>query len=175
MNKRLRGTFLRIYCVRLSLAISTILACAAIALGIHSHTHTVVLMGAHPPASEFGAWTQTGRLVLFHRTYDDGDRRRFSFPSMYLDYPGGWEPRPPWWTLGIAIGHPPALVPETDVFIPLWLIAVICATMAAYLLFNLIRRRHPFGYCQACGYDLRGGHDKCPECGTPLALNVINN
>ena len=32
------------------------------------------------------------------------------------------------------------------------------------------RRRLRSGLCPACGYDLRGGHTRCPECGVETAL-----
>jgi hypothetical protein len=49
-------------------------------------------------------------------------------------------------------------------------LAVLPAARAAVLVFGPLRRRrrHRKGLCPACGYDLRGGHKRCPECGEPV-------
>ncbi len=36
---------------------------------------------------------------------------------------------------------------------------------------SIARRRIRRGLCGSCGYDLRGGHQRCPECGHDLAAN----
>ena len=56
--------------------------------------------------------------------------------------------------------------------VPYWFITSI---LAAISLWAILRRRSQRerslpGHCRVCGYDLRGSHGKCPECGHDPAL-----
>jgi hypothetical protein len=63
---------------------------------------------------------------------------------------------------------------DFELRLPFWVIAVILSSPAALmlclrLLFYILRIRHVrLGYCEICGYDLRGSIDRCPECGTEM-------
>lgn len=58
--------------------------------------------------------------------------------------------------------------------VPYWFILVVCALLlAARVVGSRVRaRRVNRGHCAACGYDLRGTPDRCPECGTSAARNL---
>jgi hypothetical protein len=55
------------------------------------------------------------------------------------------------------------------IVLPYWLLMLIAS--APWFLFawrhwrNRAARRIAAGLCAVCGYDLRAGHDRCPECG----------
>lgn len=50
-------------------------------------------------------------------------------------------------------------------------VLIWCFGPGVILLFMRERVRHArvFPICENCGYDLRGGHERCPECGVELA------
>ncbi len=59
-----------------------------------------------------------------------------------------------------------------QVWVPHWpLILIGAIAPAAWFLRGAKRRsRIRRGLCGECGYDLRASHDRCPECGTPIAI-----
>ena len=56
--------------------------------------------------------------------------------------------------------------------VPVWMLLLALGVWPAYWIAlplrreRLIRRRRKLGLCESCGYDLRGGGERCPECGT---------
>ena len=55
---------------------------------------------------------------------------------------------------------------------PYWFLVLLCCPAPSLRLTARLRnrRRRGRGLCPACGYDLRGTPDRCPECGRAVAL-----
>jgi hypothetical protein len=58
--------------------------------------------------------------------------------------------------------------------LPYWFIATVAALLPLRQLVARLRRRRALrlGRCTACGYDLRGSPERCPECGAGAAAVV---
>lgn len=63
--------------------------------------------------------------------------------------------------------------PQWSVHAPAWLVTTVAAALPGLWVYRMSRRRHPPGHCSRCGYDLRGGGGRCPECGTPVGETVV--
>lgn len=102
------------------------------------------------------------------------------YPSLLprWDYRPSPPSRPPWWTrLGFHY------VREVDddkywtknnwgVVVPYWSLAALTFVLPASWWMSTRKRRRRAararrGLCPACGYDLRGSPERCPECGAP--------
>ena len=64
-----------------------------------------------------------------------------------------------------------------EVYLPLWAGVVPAGVVFLTMIGVVVRqgrraRRHAFGRCPACGYDLRATPGRCPECGTAAASST---
>lgn|GEM_PF-2309116 len=65
-------------------------------------------------------------------------------------------------------------IDETEIEFRYWLVVVLAAIFPVTQMPRLMharrrRRRQRRGLCAVCGYDLRGGSERCPECGAERA------
>jgi hypothetical protein len=60
------------------------------------------------------------------------------------------------------------------VIVPYWALLVVSSVLPArqYRKWSRRRRRRERGLCVKCGYDLRGGGEKCSECGASVGAGV---
>lgn len=89
------------------------------------------------------------------------------------DYAGGYPMHGPRWLHWTVYPPGDGILNVGGLFVvfPHWL---LCLPTAAVLLRAAVRwgrrrRRRLRGWCIACGYDLRGTPDRCPECGVVSA------
>jgi hypothetical protein len=69
---------------------------------------------------------------------------------------------------------PSQIGPRVGIVIPLWFLTLVLGTWTfiAGRRYARALRREREGLCRVCGYDLRATRDRCPECGTPIAVTT---
>ncbi len=62
------------------------------------------------------------------------------------------------------------------VWFPVWFLAGVLALPGLLAIARIMRarRRRKDDRCIACGYDLRGGHERCPECGADAITRPLS-
>lgn len=79
------------------------------------------------------------------------------------------------WFRSVRTGPEPVIGKAYDTFGTrfLWPVCLVAYIISGWWRSRSERReriaqeRAAAGLCTVCGYDLRGGHDRCPECGHP--------
>jgi len=107
-------------------------------------------------------------------------RENWDHTAGFVNVPGATLPRVATFMswMGLRVAHqvrPPGVVrtdasTRTEIDIHYWLIVLLAALLPLARTRSLARayvrhRRRRQGLCTACGYDLRGGGERCPECG----------
>lgn len=116
---------------------------------------------------DFGRALATTHGAGWRWTVDSGTSFKAAHPS--------WEPVQSQSGAGTVRGHSQT---ERNASFPCWLLALVTGAWPLANFTLLIRRRARrrrlalAGCCTMCGYDLRGGHDRCPECGASAKVTL---
>lgn len=176
----------------LAAAISLLLCAATAALWVRSHTTTDMVSWRNKGGAR-SVRTATGSLeiALLLADWTAEPPQQFHAPQYQRDLP-----RPPFnWILLMGGSTGDTLADwqhagfawhqrrnarlgtlHAIAVVPFW--AIAAATAALPLAWTTARlrsraRRHPYGLCRNCGYDLTGNVSGiCPECGTPAQANT---
>lgn len=169
-----------------SLTVISLLLCAASAvLWIRSYSGRDVFTFRHSTAgqwTEFAFGTNRGLCAFSRFDMPETERatvERYLFGALGklgFSYVRAEPTRGPdgnrWWNkLGFARETSTLITGlrtgSTIIFMPMWLLVVLFATIPAARLLGHLRRRaaRRGGRCTVCGYDLRATPGRCPECG----------
>ena len=79
------------------------------------------------------------------------------------------------WGFGMHAERPPYVVAPYAVWFPHWFAALVLLALPSRWLVTRVRRRARArrGLCDACGYDLRGTPERCPEFGAVSAKAAV--
>jgi hypothetical protein len=82
-----------------------------------------------------------------------------------------------WERLGVVVQRDGAVsVSGRMVVVPYWVVLAVGAVLVLgkrVVWTSLVRRRRRRrGWCEGCGYDLRGSGERCPECGRGMAAGA---
>ena len=163
-------------------ALSLMLCAAMVVLWVRSHfrgdlTFIVVVSGHPPTFCEYFVRSNYGTLLFARNQFRDG-----CDPRNQCDR---WDPEPLTWlshapsrnfseSSPFRFGgytNPAGTAKHASVHLSHWLSAAVAAVLPALWWRGYRRHRHRRRnhLCLDCGYDLRASHDRCPECGMPIA------
>jgi hypothetical protein len=155
----------------LAAAVSLVMMLALAALWVRSYWARdalwIVLRRGHPEHLACVS-TISGQLQLaLVRPPDDYKARHRLRYACDRDSISFFEPSDLWAFSSERVGAG-AFVPWR-VQLPIWC-PLISAMIPLATLWRLLPRTHAQGKCATCGYDLRATPERCPECGTAVAL-----
>lgn len=120
------------------------------------------------PASENNRWQISWDIDSAHDLRLSPPQGSFPYSREWTFFGFGWQN---YGADALGRNHPLATFKSAVVPLPVLLAVVL---LAIYFIGRRHRKtaRLDAGQCPTCGYDLRASPDRCPECGTPVAIKT---